>query len=180
MVKKALEAVDTVCSLCFKGAGWLSLLLVLVTAEQVMARYFFQSSSIGLQELEWHLFGAIFLLSGAYTLRLKGHVRVDVVYGRLSQSAKSWIDRLGFLFFLAPTCFVLIFYGVEFTSQALDYNVGDSNDFFSSGFFGGERSPDPGGLPARWIIKSLIPFSAFLLLIQGLAMFLESFLTSGD
>ena len=63
-----------------KLCSWLVLLLVLLTCYDVMMRYLFQQGSVGLQELEWHLFALIFLLGSAYTLKHDAHVRVDILY----------------------------------------------------------------------------------------------------
>ena len=70
---------------------------------------------------------------------------------------------IGYFFFLTPTCFLLFIYGIDFVSNALSFDTGDSQFFL----LGGERSPDPGGLPARWIIKSFIPLCAILVWLQA-------------
>ena len=116
-------------------------------------RYVFQSGSIGLQELEWHLFSIIFLIGAAYTLKHDEHVRLDVLYRShiISDKHRAWLDVFGGFFILLPFCILIIVSAEPFVKQAFLHN---------------EASPDPGGLPARWFIKSMIIVSFVLLLIQ--------------
>lgn len=178
-------------------AAWLCLVLILLTAEQVISRYLFESSSIALQELEWHIFGAIFLLACPFTLQQNGHVRIDIIYGRLSRKVQALIDILGTLFLLLPLSALLLYYGWLYTELALDVINTRAVDYYTATLFDpqgtlyaivapleellrqyvlvGEVSPDPGGLEARWIIKALIPLSFFFMLLQGLALLFEKF-----
>lgn len=119
-------------------------------------RYLFRSGSIGIQELEWHLFSIIFLIGAAYTLKNDEHVRLDILYRSklLTDKHRAWIDVFGTLFILIPFCLLIIISAWPFVSQAYIHN---------------EASPDPGGLPARWLIKSMIPVGFCLVLIQGIA-----------
>ena len=119
-------------------------------------RYLFRSGSIGIQELEWHLFSIIFLIGAAYTLKHDEHVRLDILYrsNLLTDKHRAWIDAFGTLFILIPFCLLIIISAWPFISQAYIHN---------------EASPDPGGLPARWLIKSMIPAGFCLILIQGIA-----------
>jgi TRAP-type mannitol/chloroaromatic compound transport system permease small subunit len=154
--------------------------LVLLTAEQVVARYWFQSSSMALQELEWHLFGLIFLLAGASCLARDEHVRVDVVYSHLKAPTRAWINLLGTLLFLLPTCGVLLVYGWQDMLQARAFThyggglggaAGEASGWWDQiiqFWLQGEASPDPGGLPARWLIKAALPLGALLMSLQGL------------
>ena len=164
------------------------LLLILLTTEQVLARYFFKSSSIGLQELEWHLFGFIFLMGAATTLEQDKHVRVDILYSRLKPRGKSLINIIGNTFFLLPTVGVIIYFGIEDAMQAREFVHTEIEQFsFFSNLYqfqvfisldewidhtllAGESSPDPGGLRGRWLIKALIPLSGILLLFQSLRL----------
>ncbi|GDY27035.1 C4-dicarboxylate ABC transporter [Agarivorans sp. Toyoura001] len=143
-------------------AGLTAVLMLLMLVNifyDVIMRYFFRSSSIGMQELEWHLFAAMFLLGIASTLQAEGHVRVDIIYDKLSSRKRAWIDSLGVVFFLFPFCGLIAWYGYDFALES--YNLG-------------ETSGDPGGLPYRWIIKSMIPISAICLAISGLGMLLKN------
>ena len=140
--------------------SWLTALLVLVVSYDVVVRYLFGESSVGLQELEWHIFALIFLVAAAYTLRVDEHVRVDVFYTHLSSKKKAWINLFGSLLLLIPFCIIVII---------------SSQDFVLSSFRVSETSPDAGGLPARYILKVFIPISFFLLLLEGIALAFKSF-----
>lgn len=139
-----------------KLSSWLVLLLVLLTCYDVMMRYLFQHGSVGLQELEWHIFALIFLLGSAYTLKHDGHVRVDILYRshRLSDKHRAWIDVIGIVFFLMPFCVLILISSWPFAYNAYLYQEG---------------SPDPGGLPYRFILKSALLLGFLLLMIQAVA-----------
>ena len=137
----------------------LLLLLVAIVFYNVIMRYLFNDVSIGLQELEWHLFAMVFLFGVAYTLKAGGHVRVDIVYERQRPKTQAAIDILGVLFFLWPFCLLVAFYGVGFAFEAFET---------------GEKSGDPGGLPYRWIIKAMISISFLFVLISSIGFLLHS------
>ncbi len=141
--------------------SWFTFVLVLVTCYDVFTRYILNESSIALQELEWHLFAIIFLMSAAYTLIKDEHVRVDVFYSRFSEVKKAWINFLGAIILLIPFCVLAIY---------------TSKNFVINSFLFRETSPDAGGLPARYIIKGFIPFSFIFLLLQGISLAFKSFL----
>ena len=141
--------------------SWLTLILVLVTCYDVFTRYILNESSIALQELEWHLFGVLFLMAAAYTLLKDDHVRVDVFYSRFSERNKAWVNFLGAIFFLVPFCILAIY---------------SSKDFVVNSWLFKETSPDAGGLPARYILKSFIPISFVFLLLQGISLAFKSFI----
>jgi TRAP-type mannitol/chloroaromatic compound transport system permease small subunit len=146
-------------------ASWLAAVLVVVVCYDVVVRYLFKESSVGLQELEWHLFALIFMMAAAYTLKIDGHVRVDIFYSKISVKKKAWINLLGAIFFLIPFCIIIII---------------SSENFVLTSFKLKETSPDAGGLPARYILKSAIPISFFLLLLQGISLAFKSFLQIAD
>ncbi|MEO9274312.1 TRAP transporter small permease subunit [Marinomonas sp. 5E14-1] len=125
----------------------------------VLMRYVFNDVSIAMQELEWHLYAAIFLLGIPYGLQHGGHVRVDLIYENLPLKGKAWIDLLGCVFLLIPFTLLVGYYGVGFAQEA---------------YLLGETSGDPGGLPYRWIIKAVIPFAFFSMAISGLGMMIRS------
>jgi len=145
-----------------QAIAWLSTLLVLVVCYDVFTRYFLRISSVAVQELEWHIFAVLFLLGAAYTLKEEGHVRVDVLYTTLSPRGKAIIDLFGSLIFLLPFSILVIW-----TSQG----------FISMSYMIQETSPDPGGLPYRYLLKAMIPAGFVLVLLQGIAMALRSFCT---
>jgi len=142
-----------------KLASWLSLLIVIIIVVDVFMRYTFSITSSASFEIEWHLFGALFLLASGWALQEDKHVRVDVFYQKFSTKTKAWINLTGTVFLLLPFCYVGFVEGLQFTITS--YQIG-------------ETSPDPGGLPGRFIIKSMIPAGMFLLGMQGIAIILKS------
>jgi TRAP-type mannitol/chloroaromatic compound transport system permease small subunit len=144
-----------------RGVAWVTLGLVLVVFVDVVMRYLFNVSFVFTQELEWHLFGFIFLIGAGYTLLHDGHVRVDIIYQRLGLKGRAWINLLGVIFFLIPGCIMVI---------------STSWKFAANSFMMLEGSPDPGGIPLRFIIKGCIPVGFTLLLLQGFSMGLHSFM----
>lgn len=130
-------------------------LLLLNVFYDVVMRYAFNDVSIGMQELEWHLFSCVFLLGTPYAMQRDGHVRVDIFYERWSDRTKAWVNIFGVVFFILPFTFLVSYFGHGFTIEA--YEIG-------------EGSGDPGGLPHRWIIKSLIPISFVLMGLASLGM----------
>jgi TRAP-type mannitol/chloroaromatic compound transport system permease small subunit len=148
-------------------SGWLgalsATLLLLLLANvfyDVVMRYLFNDVSIGMQELEWHLFSAVFLLGMAYALSADAHVRVDLVYERLGPRGRAWIDLVGTLVLLWPFCTLVAWYGFGFAAES--YALG-------------ERSGDPGGLGQRWLIKALIPFAFACTIVSSVGFVLRGF-----
>ncbi len=139
--------------------SWLTFVLVLIITYDVIVRYVFDESSVALQELEWHIFAIIFLLAAGYTFLIDDHVRVDVFYTRYSENKKAVTNLIGSLFFLIPFCIVGILSSLNFVEFSFRVK---------------EISPDAGGLPARYILKSFIPISFLLLLLQGIAIAFKS------
>ncbi len=161
-IKAYIKFIDDLNEKIGNWVSWLTALLTLVVGYDVFVRYLLKESSVGFQEFEWHLFAVIFLLSAAYTLKIDQHVRVDVIYTRMSEKKKAIVNLFGSLIFLIPFCVVAII---------------ASKKFVINSFIMGETSPDAGGLPARYILKAVIPLSIFLLLLQGIALAFKSFLT---
>ncbi|EJB5281890.1 TRAP transporter small permease subunit [Vibrio vulnificus] len=143
--------------------GWLSsVLFILLLANvvyDVVMRYVFNDVSIAFQEMEWHLFSAVFLLGIPFALKSGGHVRVDLFYERLSHRAQAIIDLVGTIFFLFPFCLLVAWFGIDFAKES--YALG-------------ETSGDPGGLPYRWVIKAIIPLSFLFMAISGVGLLLHS------
>ncbi|NWG86788.1 MAG: TRAP transporter small permease subunit [Hydrogenophilaceae bacterium] len=136
-----------------RAVYWLVLIVALVSAGNAISRYGFGASSNAWLELQWYMFSAIFLLAAGYTLKHNGHVRIDVIYGRLSQRARAVIDLVGGLLFLLPMTLLIMW--LSWTGFAESYAIG-------------EISPDAGGL-LRWPVKLLIPLGFALLALQGLS-----------
>ena len=134
-------------------ASWVNILLPFIILIDVLFRYLFNISFPWLFELEWHLFGLIFLLGAAQTYLLDKHVRVDLFYNKWGGKRRKWIDILGIVLFLLPFCIVGFIYSLKYTLNSFEILEG---------------SPDPGGLPLRFLIKSCIPLMFLLLFFQGL------------
>ena len=155
----------------------LLMILVGIVAYNVVARYLFSASSIGLEELGWHLYAAVFLLAIPYAVYTDSHVRIDLIYESRSDAYKRFIGIAGAVVFVLPFAMVTLYYGTVFTSQAISYGyhadsiVGLWNQFWIEGI--GEKSQDPGGLNNRFVIKSVIPVSAFLLFLAGICSILK-------
>ena len=149
MLLKIEKLMDRIIDAIGYVTGVLMILMILNVAFDVLMRYAFHNSSIGMQEVEWHLFAVIILFGTGYALRHNAHVRVDFLYDNFSYKTKAMINILGTLLFLIPLA-LLITYG--------------SYDFVMDAYTTGEISEDPGGLTHRWIIKGMIPL-AFTFLI---------------
>ena len=136
--------------------SWLVLAMVLLVSYDVAMRYFFQSGSVALQEMEWHLFSLIFLIGAAYTLKHDDHVRLDLFYKSkfMDDRRRAWIDLFGSIFLLIPFCILIILSAWPFVYQSYIHLAG---------------SPDHGGLPYRWILKASIPLGFTFLLLQGVS-----------
>jgi TRAP-type mannitol/chloroaromatic compound transport system permease small subunit len=142
-VGKVLDALGNFCSL-------LMVLMILNVFYDVVMRYFFNDVSIGMQELEWHLFAAMFMFGIAYTLKEDAHVRVDIFYDNMNARKKAFINIFGSLVLALPITILILYYSWDYTLEA--YSMG-------------EGSADPGGLPHRWIVRSVIPLSSIFLIL---------------
>ena len=155
---KSVNKLNTVVG---KYTSWLTTILVLVVVFDVITRYVFNTSSVAMQELEWHLFAVLFLMGGAYTLLKDNHVRVDLFYSTFNTKQKAWINLVGTIIFLIPFVLLIIY---------------ASHNYVMSSFSFKESSPDPGGLPARYILKAFIPLSFTFLLLQSISLLFTSIL----
>ena len=136
-----------------KIIAWLLPFLILLVITDLTLRYLFQITSIWIVELEWHLFSAVFLLGGAYTLKKDKHVRVDILYQKLGKRWQYVVDVLGHLLFSLPWIGIVIYTGLLYSWRSWELL---------------ESSPDPSGLPFRFVIKSVIPLSFLLIAMQML------------
>jgi TRAP-type mannitol/chloroaromatic compound transport system permease small subunit len=128
--------------------------MMLLTCTVVVARYWFNTGLTPVAEGVMFLHACVFMLGIAYTLRAGGHVRVDIVYQRLSRRGQAFIDLLGAVLFLFPvTAFIFI----------------ASLDYVDLSWRLQEGSPEPGGLPGTYLLKGLIPLMTILLGLQGIA-----------
>ena len=161
IIKLLCHWIDSLNQWVGRGVAWVTLGLVLVVFVDVVMRYLFNTSFVFTQELEWHLFGFIFLIGAGYTLLHDGHVRVDIIYQRLGFKGRAWVNFGGVLLFLIPGCIMVITTSWKFTATS---------------FAMLEGSPDPGGIPFRFILKGCIPVGFTLLLLQGISLGMHSFM----
>lgn len=151
--------VDTANRHIARIASALVLLACLVSAGNALSRYGLNLSSNAWLEIQWYMFAAMFMLGASYTLCKNEHVRVDVIYARLSTRQQIWIDLLGGILFLLPAAGILtwlswpVFYGV---------------------WVSGEMSSSAGGL-IRWPVKLFLPVGFGLLVLQGVSEIIKRF-----
>ena len=139
--------------------SWLTLVLVALMSVNVILRYFFSVGSVWAQELEWHLLVPLVLFGSAYALRHGEHVRVDILYGRFSQRSQQRMDFASALLAIAIAA-LFVWFSLRYVQQSYVIDEG---------------SPDPGGLPHRYVIKAMLPIGFAVFLLQGVAWALESF-----
>ncbi len=158
-MQKIINILDEIGEKIGTTVSWVSVLLAIIIGLDVIIRYVFQFTYVWMIEIEIYLFGMLFLLASGYTFKFDKHVRVDIFYTKLSQKGKAWIDLLGAVFLLIPWCYVVIvsswYYGL-------------------SSFMIGEGSPQPGGLPALYVLKFCITLGFVFLLLQGVSSILKS------
>ena len=139
--------------------AWLGLGMALLMALIVVMRYGFNSGSIMAQESVTYMHACLFMLGGAYALKSGAHVRVDIFYRNFSPRTKAWVNSLGGILFLMPLCAFICFASWNYVQESWAIR---------------EASPEPGGIPAVFLLKSLIPVMAINLFLQGLAETLRS------
>ncbi|MDM8567271.1 TRAP transporter small permease subunit [Candidatus Halobeggiatoa sp. HSG11] len=160
-LKNIIHWIDIISEWTGHLTAWLILFMVVIIVYQASMVALFSIGSVALQELQWHIFAVVFLVGSAYTLKHDEHVRVDIIYKShwLTDRQRAWIDLFGGLFFLLPFCVLIIIASWPFV-----YNA----------FISAEGSPDPGGLPYRFLLKAAIPLGFLLLMLQGIANSLKN------
>ncbi len=141
--------------------SWAAVILVLTTCLIVIMRYLFNIGSVALQESLLYMHSLIFLLGAAWTLQKDGHVRVDIFYRPLSPKGKAWINMLGTLLLLIPTCIFLFWISWEYVASSWSY-------------FEGSR--ESGGINGIFLLKGLLLVMPVLMILQGLTNLLYSLL----
>jgi TRAP-type mannitol/chloroaromatic compound transport system permease small subunit len=134
-------------------ANWLVLLAAVVSAGNAASRYLFSESSNGWLEIQWYMFTGMVLLGAPYTLRMNEHVRVDLVYGMVSERTRIWIDIIGGVLFLLPICIILTYF---------------TWPWFLESWLQNEQSSNAGGL-VRWPVKLLLPLGFCMMAVQGIS-----------
>ncbi|WP_286221341.1 TRAP transporter small permease subunit [Marinobacter apostichopi] len=152
------QFVDGVISAIGKSASWLWIVVTGVIIYAVVGRYVFGAGSVTLEEVQWHLAGAGWLLGLGYTLVTDDHVRVDVIHERLSLKGQAWIELLGLLLLLLPFLGLAVYEMIPYAFSSWEQ---------------GETSQAPAGLPYRWILKSILAVSFILLILAALSRLLK-------
>ncbi|WP_417450208.1 TRAP transporter small permease subunit [Kordiimonas sp.] len=156
MVARRLERLTT-----FVGrlGAWAIIMLMLVIITDVTLRRWFVIGSTKLQELEWHLHGALFLLCLGWAYSRNAHVRIELLSERFSARTRAWLELTGCLLFLLPYVVAILSFGVDYVAYSVAYN---------------EASASPTGLPNRWIIKAFIPLGFAMLGLAALSRVLNA------
>ncbi len=158
MGRALAAAIDRLTEALGRAIAWLTFAMMAMTVVVVILRYGFDIGAIVLQESVVYMHGLAFMLGIAYTLKSDDHVSVDLIYSRLGPAARRRINLFGHIVFLVPvSLFILV--------SSLDYVAASWRVL--------ERSPEVGGIPAVYLLKSLIPVMAVALLLQGVAEILR-------
>jgi TRAP-type mannitol/chloroaromatic compound transport system permease small subunit len=152
-LEKWARGLDALVEFGGRVGAWCGFALLLVMAGNVLMRYLFRVGSVAMQELEWQLMAPVSLLCIAFAIKREGHIRVDVFYARMSLRAQQVVELFSYLCALT-LCALIIHLSIPYVMQS---------------YLIGEGSPNPGGLPHRFIVKSMIPLGFFFLALQSLA-----------
>jgi TRAP-type mannitol/chloroaromatic compound transport system permease small subunit len=150
------EGIERAVDLVGRAASWLALVIVVVMAVNVVLRYLFSYGSVWAQELEWHLLAPLILFGIPYALLKGDHVRVDVLYAKFSVENQLRVEVVSQVLCILISA-AIVWLSLQYVGQAYAID---------------EKSPDPGGLPYRWVLKALIPAGFALLALQSVATLL--------
>jgi TRAP-type mannitol/chloroaromatic compound transport system permease small subunit len=151
--ERLADGIDNFIDFVGRITAWSSFALALVMGGNVVLRYIFHTGSVWSQELEWHLMAPICLFGMSYALRHGEHVRVDVMFARFSERNKNLVEFISALLLMA-ICLIVVWLSWRYVMQSWNNNEGSAN---------------PGGIPARYILKALIPLGFALMFVQGLS-----------
>lgn len=154
VVSRVIRVIDALSEATGRFASVFAGLMVLVTCYIVLDRYLFNAGSVAVQESITYMNTLLFMLGAAYTLKHNSHVRVDIFYGPATARTKAWIDLCGTLLLLMPVAAFILIYCWNYVAASWAIR---------------ESSPDTGGLPWTWLLKSLMLVMAVLLFAQGIA-----------
>ncbi|MFZ2393604.1 TRAP transporter small permease subunit [Rhodoferax sp.] len=150
-ITRAVVSIEALIDHIGKLTAWLALAMISLVAVNVLLRYAFSLGSVWAQELEWHLLAALILLGMSHALLRGDNVRVDLFYVRYSTRAKFVVDVVSVLLIMV-VALLFVALSLGYVGQAYTIN---------------EQSPDPGGIPFRWVVKGLIPLGYSLLVLQS-------------
>jgi TRAP-type mannitol/chloroaromatic compound transport system permease small subunit len=162
-MQKVIKKIDLLTEFIGRLSAMVLLALAALIVYDAFARYLFSTGSLMLQELEWHLFDVIILFSVAYTLKYNQHVRVDIFYQKMSPKLQKCVGQVGLIFLVLPFSLLMVYVGL---------------DFVQISFAQMDGSPNAGGLPLRFLVKSLIFLGFVFLTLQAVSEFFQ--LKEGD
>jgi TRAP-type mannitol/chloroaromatic compound transport system permease small subunit len=158
-VRAIVKVIDTISDWSGRAVAWLIVPMTLAVTWEVTARHFFRAPTIWAFDATYMMYGTHFMLGTAYTLMRVGHVRTDMLYQNWSVRRQNLIDAIGYLFFFFPAMILLFYFGWQ--EAAHSWSIGETSD----------ASP---WRPIIYPFKAVIPLTALLLLVQGVAEFLKS------
>lgn len=157
-VTRLSAAIDALLQRLGEWTSWLWVALIVIIMVNVTSRYVVGYGFIVFEELQWHLYGASWLLALGFVFKNDGHVRIDVLAATWRPRTRAWIEIIGILVFLLPFAVLIVIDSIPFVATSYRLN---------------EVSPSPGGLPMRWLIKAFIPIGFGLLALAGFARLLR-------
>ena len=152
------QTIDSVSRRVGNAVAFAAIAMALVTTTVVILRYGFGQGAIAAQESVLYLHGALFMLGAAPTLLTDKHVRVDVFYRNFTDRQKHWVNTIGHTVFTLPFCTLIVFGSWGYVSESWSIM---------------ESSPEPGGIPAVFLLKTLIPAMALLLALQAVSLIIQ-------
>jgi TRAP-type mannitol/chloroaromatic compound transport system permease small subunit len=162
VLEKIIKFIDAVSDRTGRIVGWIAVPMIVALIYEVFARYVFQRPTIWSYEITYMIYGTHFLLGAAYTLRVKGHIRIDLLYMRFSPRGRALIDVIGYLVIFFPIMFILVISSYDMAKDA--YMIMEVSQF----------TP---WQPILWPFKSVICVGFILLILQGIAEFIRSVVT---
>lgn len=158
-----IKVIDGISEWTGKWVAWLIVPLIAGLSYEVIARYVFNAPTVWAYDLAYMLYGTLFMVGAAYTLRKNGHIRTDIFYDRWSPRRQGWINVISYLFLFFPGMFFFLISGLEAAIHS--WTILEKSDF----------SP---WRPPLYPFKTIIPLAALLLIIQGFSEFLKSLYAS--
>jgi TRAP-type mannitol/chloroaromatic compound transport system permease small subunit len=160
MLRELARKIDRFQDVLGRALSWLMLAMVLTVFFDVVSRYLFARTYVFTQELEWYIFAVAYLMAGGYVMLWDEHVRVDIMYSRMSPRKRAWVDFILLFVFFFPSALLVIY---------------TTWPFFRNAWTVYEGSPDPGGIPARWALKGVIIVAFSIMVIQGVSEAIKRF-----
>jgi TRAP-type mannitol/chloroaromatic compound transport system permease small subunit len=160
MLRELARKIDRAQDAFGRALAWLMLVMVLVVFTDVLLRYTVQITYVWTQELAWYLFSITYLMAAGYVMLWDEHVRVDILYSRLSPRRKAWLDFILIWVFFFPSVLLVMY---------------TTWPFFRNSLAVMEGSPDPGGIPLRWALKGVIIVAFAILALQGISQSIKSY-----